>query len=82
MSKEMAEVLRKEVMERRMNSYEYWAHKSSGDTWAVEIRNGMVVGACGPLHHSERPADMRDFDFDRETGDWVEENRDDFRWSF
>lgn len=38
---------------RRM-AYNLWAHKTSGEIYAVETdAEGRVVGACGPLHHSE-----------------------------
>ena len=59
--------------------YQYWAHNKSGDVYAVEIVNGEVTGACGPLAHDDRPDDMRDFEYSTFDGLWCEVNEDDFR---
>ena len=61
--------------------YQYWAHKRSGETWAVAIEGGRVVGACGPLYYQDRPDDMRDFDYDSEDGECIEADRGDFQLS-
>lgn len=58
--------------------YQYWRHIESGEVWAVEIVDGTVTGACGPLYYEDRPDDIRDFEYDREDGDWVETNQDQF----
>jgi len=58
--------------------YQYWRHVESGEVWAVEIVDGIVTGACGPLYDEDRPDDMRDFEYDREDGDWIETNQDQF----
>jgi len=62
-----------------MDTYEYWAHEKSGEVWAVHIQDGEVVGACGPLNHRDRPADMRDFEYSQEEAAWIEDCREDFR---
>jgi hypothetical protein len=43
--------------------YQYWSHNASGETFAVELTNGVVTGVCGPLHYTDRPDDMRDFEY-------------------
>lgn len=74
------ESLRKRGYERmKEDEYQYWAHKKSGEVWAVHIQHGYILEACGPLHHSERPEDMRDFEYSRYTGHWIEDNRKDYR---
>lgn len=32
---------------------QYWQHRTSGDIYAVQVEDGVIVSACGPLHHSE-----------------------------
>ena len=61
-------------------TYEYWTHGKSGEVWAVEIDEirQVVVGSCGPLGGKQRPLDMRDFEYNPETGEWINENFDDF----
>jgi len=34
-------------------TYQYWAHKRSGEVYAVRLEHGRVTGVCGPLHRSE-----------------------------
>jgi len=51
--------------------YQYWAHKKTGETWAVQIKGGRVVGACGPLYYAERPSDMTWFEYSTEDVDWI-----------
>lgn len=62
-----------------MITRQYWAHKKSGDEYAVEIQEGRVIGACGPLHYEDRPQDMRDFEYSREDGEWINSHQDEFR---
>jgi len=64
-----------------MTAYQYWSHKRSGETWAVQIIDGQVVGACGPLYHSDRPRDMRDFEYDRDEGEKINKHAGDYRLS-
>lgn len=61
--------------------YQYWSHQTSGETWAVQLNDSIVVGACGPLYCEDHPADMRDFEYSPEDGEWVEEHKDEFAWS-
>jgi len=65
-----------------MLEYQYWTHRRSGDTYAVEIINGQVVGACGLLyykHYQDYPEKMSEIEYNREDGEWVQNNKDDFR---
>ena len=62
-----------------MIEYQYWVHKRSGETYAVEIVNGQVVGACGPLYYEDYQTDMTEFEYDKEDGEWVQNNKNDFR---
>ena len=36
-----------------MTTYEFWREVESGDVWAVELTDGVLSGAAGPLHWSE-----------------------------
>jgi len=38
--------------------YQFWNAPKSGETYAVEIINGMVSGVCGPLYYDEVKAEM------------------------
>ena len=63
-----------------MNEHQFWGYKN-GDVYAVEIKDGNVVGACGPLYYGELLlADPSEFDCNSEDGEWVNENADDFRY--
>jgi len=46
---------------------------------AVEIIEGRVVAACGPLLSEDRAEDMQYFEYDRDDGEWIENHRDEFR---
>jgi hypothetical protein len=39
-----------------MTSYEFWRHHATGEVIAVKLLDGIVVGACGPLHHDDMDA--------------------------
>lgn len=56
-------------------AYQYWQHRTSGDVFAVEIEDGTedtVVSAFGPVYHGDRTvANLPDFDFNHEDGDFV-----------
>ena len=32
---------------------QYWASEPDGEKYAVQIENGVVVSACGPLYYKE-----------------------------
>lgn len=58
-----------------------WQHKSSGETWAVEVSEaGKVLNACGPLHHSEFDAALAgEVDWDVEATEDIRADADNFR---
>jgi hypothetical protein len=43
-----------------MVSNEYWRHRHTGEILAVKLRQGVVVGCCGPLHHGDIDRDFLD----------------------
>ena len=47
----------------------YWQHQTSGEVWAVEYReNLVVVGSCGPLENRDATAaNLADRSFDLDT---------------
>jgi hypothetical protein len=60
-------------------SYEVWRETGSGETWAVELEGGHIVGCRGPLHRSEtRPGRKRFYDYSSERTRAVEERDGDF----
>ena len=62
-----------------MIEYQYWTHKRSGETYAVQIVYGQVLGVCGPLYHEDYREDMSEFEYDKDDVLWVWNNKDDFR---
>jgi len=62
-----------------MKTYEFWRERETGDVWAVELLEGVVVGLCGPLHHSEVDEGfLETFGYSTERAAWVEQHRDAF----
>jgi len=60
----------------------YWKH-ASGEVYAVEVsENGVILGICGPLHHSEyeRKELLPDYDYNTEDVEWATAEDDDGRW--
>lgn len=66
-----------------MITNQYWQHKTSGDTYAVQVdESGAVVGACGPLYFRERTQEnIDDFNFnnDQEVADDLNDDQDSYR---
>jgi len=55
---------------------EYWDVFPNGETYAVEILDGKVVGVCGALHYTEvtqKNAEELNFDFTDEDVAWMQE---------
>jgi hypothetical protein len=50
---------------------EYWRHKPTGRLWAVELYNGHVIRAIGPLQNEE---------LDRRVLPYLPYTRRDIRW--
>jgi len=63
--------------ETSMVTRQFWAHKASGEVWAVQLRDGVVTGSCGPLHHSER-SDLDALEYDPEGNEWFAEHDGEF----
>jgi hypothetical protein len=62
-----------------MKTYEFWREGGTGKIWAVELLEGIVVGCCGPLDHSELEEQfLETFDYSEERAPWVEGHRDAF----
>jgi len=60
-----------------MITYEFWRHPETGEVWAVKLRNGIVVAACGPLHHDEIDHEfLEDLDYSEEGAASIEATRD------
>ncbi len=63
-----------------MENY-YWAHRSSGEVYAVQFKIGHVFSACGPLHYKEvTQANLNEWNFNSESEDavWIDESQDEF----
>jgi hypothetical protein len=56
------------------------AHSTSGENYVVEFAGDTVIAAVGPVHYRDLMGlvDLEDFDLDQDTGDWIDENRDEF----
>jgi hypothetical protein len=62
-----------------MRTYEFWRERGTGEVWAVDLREGVVAGCCGPLDHSELDeAFLETFDYSPDRAPWVEAHRDAF----
>lgn len=62
-----------------MKTYEFWRERESGEVWAVELVDGIVVACCGPLEHSEIDEQfLPGLDYSSERAEWVEAHRDAF----
>ena len=62
-----------------MKTYEFWRERGTGEIWAVELLDGVVVGCCGPLTRSEvEERFLRTFDYSPARAAWVEAHRDAF----
>ena len=58
---------------------EFWIHKPTGHAWAVEVRDGVVLAAAGPLDAAEAHPIILDYlDYSRHEASWITKNRNDF----
>ena len=66
-----------------MKQLQIWNHKSSGETYAVIVDAGIVVEACGALHHTEVAEIVKEGSIfnndDPELVDWLNDKPDDFQ---
>ena len=59
--------------------YEFWRERESGRVWAVELRDGIVRGACGPLRLDQISRDyLRGYAYADELGREIEGRRAEF----
>jgi len=58
-----------------------WAHVPSGERFAVAVDSyGVIMGAMGPLHHSEiEPAKAGNWDADQEVTEDIKNDSDNYR---
>jgi hypothetical protein len=62
-----------------MRTFEFWRESETGAVWAVELREGAVVGCCGPLDHSEIDEQfLPTLDYSVDRAAWVDAHRDAF----
>jgi hypothetical protein len=62
-----------------MKQHEFWRNRETGQIWAVELVDGVVVGSCGPLDHSELDERfLETFDYDPGGAATIEAQRDAF----
>jgi hypothetical protein len=60
--------------------FEYWIHRPSERVWAVQLREGRLLCAAGPLLATEADVDILSYlDYSRQDLAWIEEHRDEFR---
>ncbi|HZO97971.1 MAG TPA: hypothetical protein VFB42_11410 [Gaiellaceae bacterium] len=60
-------------------THEFWRERRTGEIWAVELVDGVVVGCCGPLHHKEVVASyLPTFEYAPAGADRIEAGRDGF----
>jgi hypothetical protein len=58
-----------------MKTHEFCRERRTDEIWAIEFLEGVVVGCCGPLDHSEID-DAFDYSPDRTA--WIEAHRGSF----
>jgi hypothetical protein len=63
-----------------MLTRELWQHRGTHELWAVELRDGIVAAAAGPLslgdaHHEF----LSGLDYATTDAAWIEKDRESFR---
>ncbi len=64
-----------------MSLYYFWAHRSSGERYAIRMNDGRLSGVAGPLPQSEVRTDrLPDFAYEDAPEDaaWAREHGSDF----
>lgn len=62
-----------------MTTYELWRERRSGEVWAVHLRDGIVIGCCGPLAAREcDPQFLHGLDYAGDLAEWIDGRRDEF----
>ena len=58
---------------------ELWRERDTAEVWAIELRDGVVVGCYGPLHHDEIvSAFLPSFKYKDDEAQRIEASRDAF----
>lgn len=58
---------------------EYWLHKPTGRMWAVEVVDGTVRAAGGPLAVEDAAPELLDhLPYDRGEAPWINRAREEF----
>jgi hypothetical protein len=62
-----------------MISHEFWRETTTGKVWAVELREGVVTGCCGPLTVGELEDEfLAFFDYSSVDAAAVEASREEY----
>ena len=62
-----------------MKEREFWRDRQDGRVYAVELVDGVVAGACGPLDSSEiEQSFLPTFEYTPDRAAWVESHRADY----
>jgi hypothetical protein len=63
-----------------MSRFQFWAHRTSGEVWAVRLADDddTVTGACGPLAEGERDEPLPDYNYDRDDAEWLAAHEHEF----
>jgi hypothetical protein len=62
-----------------MVTHEFWRDMRTGEVLAVRLRDGVVVGCCGPLHHDDIDRDfLDDYDYLEAGAGRIEAERESF----
>ena len=65
-----------------MKQLQIWNHKSSGESYAVVTEDGIVVEACGALHHTDVAEIVKEgsiVNTEPQLVDWLNEKPEDFQ---
>jgi hypothetical protein len=63
-----------------MVTRELWEHGDTHELWAVELRDGMVTAAAGPLRRDDaRREFLSGLDYTAADAAWIERDRESFR---
>lgn len=62
-----------------MRTHELWRDGDTGEIWAVQLLDGVVVGGAGPLHPGSVSRDLLEqYGYDRREGARIEAARSRF----
>jgi len=62
-----------------MITHEFWRHSGTGQVFAVQLLDGIVVACSGPLHHDDIDlAFLDDLDYAEEGATAIEASREEY----